>query len=197
MDNVFYHGSNYEISKFSDDFIGIDGAILAEGPGIYFTNSKENAEMWGKYTHTVILRPRKVITNLKPANRVNRADLKKFLDMSLDYIVNRVDNVEKDKMLAIEDAIKYSRTEDEVFHSLRQEQYVGAHKRFMKDMSSLGYDAAKLYKKGFKFNDVDKVYHYVVYNPEIVEIVKVERNKNVEEVRKLVKKIIKERYATK
>jgi hypothetical protein len=195
MEGVFYHGSDSKIQKFSDEFAGKIGAINAEGPGIYFTNSKKNAAMWGKLTYTVYLRPRKVISNTKTASQANRKDMKKFLDMinNEDYVNNRSPNIKTDKIMAINAAIDYSDTEYEAWHSLRAEQYNGAPQQFMRAMSKLGYDATLLYKKDFEFNDVDKVYHCIVYNPEIVEITNVERNNNVEEiVRKSVKKIINE-----
>ena len=190
MEQIFYHGSDHKIDKFSDEFAGKIDAVDAEGPGVYFTNSKENAAMWGKFTYTVSLNPRKVITNAKSANKANKADLKSLLDMNEDYSLLRVEDIEEDKWLAIEAAIRYSRTEDEVYHSIRQEQYVGAHRRFMRDMSKLGYDANRLFKKGFKFNDVDKVYHCIVYNPEIVKIIGVERNDNLGEVRKVIREVM-------
>jgi len=194
MNGVFYHGSNSKIEKFSDEFAGKIGVPDAEGPGIYFTNSKENAAMWGKLTYTVNLAPRKVITNMKSASKANRRDLKKFLDMisDEDYANNWSSDIETDKLMAINEAIKYSDTEDEVWHSLRVEQYNGAPQAFMRAMSKLGYDAMLLYKKGFEFNDVDKVYHCIVYNPENVEIISVEKNGNTEEARKIIKNIIKE-----
>lgn len=192
MEGIFYHGSDSKIDKFLNDFKGKIGAIDAEGPGTYFTNSKENAAMWGKLTYTVKLSPRKVITNQKPASKSNRKDLKKFLDMisDEDYANNWSQDIEIDKLMAINEAIKYSKTEDEVWHSLRVEQYNGAPQAFMNAMSNLGYDALLLYKKGFKFGDVDKVYHCVVYNKDIVDIINVERNDNIEEVRKFIKKCI-------
>jgi hypothetical protein len=195
MQEIFYHGSNSDIIKFSDEFSGKIGAADAEGPGIYFTNSKENAAMWGKLTYTVKLNPRKIITNQKPSYKADRKDLKKFLDMisDEDYVNNWSPDIETDKLMAINEAIKYNNTEDEVWHSLRREQYNGAPQSFMRAMSKLGYDANLLYEKEFKFDDTDKVYHCIVYNPKIVDIIKVERNNNIEEiVRKSVRKIIKE-----
>jgi hypothetical protein len=192
MNNVLYHGSNHKIDKFSDEFAGRIGAPDAEGPGIYLTNSKENAAMWGSIIYTVTLSPRNVITNLKPAVKANKSKLKELLDLQgEDYTLLRVDDVEKDKWLAINDAIKYSDTEDEVFHSIRQEQYVGVPRRFMRDMTKIGYDALKLYKEGFQFDDVDEVYHYVVYNPDVIEIIKKEDVSNLQEVKKIVREIIK------
>jgi len=192
MEGFFYHGSNSKIEKFLNDFHGKVGAIDAEGPGTYFTNSKENAAMWGKLTYTVSLNPRKVITNTKPANKANRKDLKAFLDMidDEDYANNWSQSIETDKLTAINEAIKSSDTEYEVWHSLRNEQYNGNPLGFMKAMSKLGYDAQLLYKEGFEFSDVSKVYHCVVYNKDIVKIIKVERNSNIDEIKKIIKKAV-------
>lgn len=190
MDNVFYHGTNYEIKKFSDEFAGKVGPD-AEGPGIYFTNSKENAMMWGKLIYKVILNPRKTITNQKTSHAANKKDLKKLLDIKgEDYILMRTENVELDKIMAINEAIKYSETEDEVYHSIRQEQYSYAPQNFMRNMTKIGIDALILYKKGFEFNDVNKVFHCLVYNPEIINIVDVEKVNDLSEVKKVIKNTI-------
>jgi len=188
-----YHGSNHEITKFSDEFAGGPKSIDAEGPGIYLTNSRENAEMWGKYTYELILSPRKFITNQKPSSKANRIDMKKFLDMKgdEDYANNWSPDIETDKLMAINEAIKYNETEDEAWHSLRREQYNGVPQAFMRAMSKLGYDMMTL-KKDFDFGDVDATYHYIVYNPEIIEIVGAERNSIEENAKKAVRKLIRE-----
>lgn len=195
MDFKAYHGTNHRIKKFSDEFAGRVGAADAEGPGIYTTNSKENAAMWGKNIYEITLSPRKVITNTKPANKANRQDLKKFLDMisDEDYANNWSPDIETDKLMAINEAIKYSTTEDEVWHSLRKEQYNGAPQAFMRAISKLGYDMMVLFKKGFKFSDVDKVYHYIVFNPEIITVNDVEiGDDKLSEIRKIIRKTISE-----
>jgi len=188
-----YHGSDHEITKFSDEFVSGPNAKDAEGPGIYITNSKDNAAMWGKYTYELILSPRKFITNQKPSSKANRIDMKKFLDMKgdEDYANNWNPDIETDKLMAINEAIKYNSTEDEAWHSLRREQYNGVPQAFMRAMSKLGYDMMTL-KKDFDFKDVDTTYHYIVYNPEIIEIVGVERNSIEENAKKAVRKVIKE-----
>jgi len=187
-----FHGSDKEIKKFTDIFAGGEKSSDAEGPGIYFTNSHDNSEMWGKYTHEVILSPRKVITNQKPASEVNRQDLKMFLDQVEDYATNRAMDEEEDKWMAIEEVVKYNNTEDEVWHSLRNENFNQQPQEFMRAMAAVGYDAMVI-RKGpeFDFEDVDKTYHYIVYNPDIVEVVSIKRN-SVEEVRKFVRKVLME-----
>ena len=160
-----YHGSNHEITKFSDEFAGGPKSIDAEGPGIYLTNSRENAEMWGKYTYELILSPRKFITNQKPSSKANRIDMKKFLDMKgdEDYANNWSPDIETDKLMAINEAIKYNETEDEAWHSLRREQYNGVPQAFMRAMSKLGYDMMTL-KKDFDFGDVFEFREWLVKN---------------------------------
>lgn len=131
---------------------------------------------------------------MKSAKRVNKAELKKFLDMidDEDYANNWDENIERDKIMAINEAIESNKTEDDVFHSLRRQQFNYAPQSFMRTMTKLGYDMMTLYKKDFHFNDVDKTYHYIVYNPEIIEVVGVERNSIEENSKKAIRKIIKE-----
>ena len=40
-----YHGTNSDIQKFSDEFVGKEEATDQEGPGIYFTTLKEESEI--------------------------------------------------------------------------------------------------------------------------------------------------------
>jgi len=191
-----YHGSDYKINKFSDEFAGAMEADDAEGPGIYFTNSRENSEMWGKFSHEVILNPRRVITNERKATEVNKEELKAFLDMSEEYVVNRSEDEESDKWMAIEDAIQYNKTEDEVWHTLRYEQYGNSPQLFMRAMTKLGIDAMVIHKNDFDFNDVNEVYHYIVYNPNIVDVVNINSvSINEIKIRKYIRKIISE-FAT-
>lgn len=193
MQGIFYHGSNYEINKFSDEFTGRIGAPDADGPGIYFTNSKENAAMWGKFTYEVKINLRDFITNKKKSTQADRIKLKEFLDnKGEEYIDNRSSDIEKDKIMAINDAINYSETEDDVWHSLRNEQYNYAPQGFMRAMSKIGIDGLVLYKKGFHFDDVKKAYHCIVYNPESIEILNVANNQIEENTKKKIKKLIRE-----
>ena len=172
MEFKAYHGSDHQINKFSDEFAGGEGTESAEGAGIYFSNSKENAKMWGKYIYTVVLRPRKVLSNTKPASEVDENELKAFLDTieDEDYISNRHQDIESDKWASIQDALAYNDTEDEVWHTLAGEHFTSS-QELVRALSSFGYDMQLLHKKDFKFNDVNEVYHYVILNPKIVKIV--------------------------
>ena len=166
-----YHGSNTRITQFKDEFAGAIEAADADGPGIYFTNSYMNGIMWGKYIHKVILRPRKVISNETLASDVNREDLMVLLNAVEDYTQNWSEDLETDKEMAIDAAIEYSDTADEVFHSIRSEQFVGRPQTFMRTLTKLGYDMLYLKKTELTgITDVDVTYHYVVYNPAIIEV---------------------------
>lgn len=54
---TWYHGSNYQISKFSRDFINVDTSNgLEKGPGIYFTSDIDDAKIYGKNVYEVKIR---------------------------------------------------------------------------------------------------------------------------------------------
>jgi len=181
MEFKAYHGSDHKIKKFSDEFTGREGTESAEGVGIYTTNSKENAKMWGNYIYSLVLKPRKVITNMRLASEIDKEEMKRFLDLIDDenYTINRAEDIESDKWASIEDAINYSETEDEAWYSLAYEQFTNSHQELLRAMTKMGYDMVLL-KKGeeFKFDDADKVFHYIIYNPDIIEIVGVEKKKD-------------------
>lgn len=171
---IAYHGSNHEINRFTNNFIS-DENINASGPGIYTTNSIQDAMQWGDNIHKLILRPRKFISNEVPAEKVDRNMLMVFLNNVEDYSINRDPDIEIDKKMTIAEAIKYSKTEDEVFDSLRNEQYNYDLQGFMEAMIKIGYDMLKLKKDFTELTDVEVPYHYIVYNPDIISITGVKK----------------------
>jgi hypothetical protein len=46
-----FHGSKNKIEKFTDEFVGRREATDQEGPGIYFTTSREDAMAYGNYLY--------------------------------------------------------------------------------------------------------------------------------------------------
>lgn len=173
---IAYHGSDIEIDKFTNKFVSNDN-VNASGPGIYFTNSIQDAMQWGKYIHKVILRPRNIVTNEVPAEKVNRKALMTLLNNVEDYSLNWAEDLESDKKIAIQSAIKYSDTEDEVFDNLRNEQFNYNLQGFMNAMSKIGYDMLKLKKDFTELRDVKIPYHYIVYNPSIITIIDINKVK--------------------
>ena len=77
---IVYHGTNSDIQKFSDEFVGKEEATDQEGPGIYFTTLKEESEMYGKNLYSVKLTPRKLMDINKLMRKVRKLKLKWMLE---------------------------------------------------------------------------------------------------------------------
>jgi hypothetical protein len=70
MKQIAYHGSNTKISRFE---IRSSTGNDQYGPGVYFTDSKEVAEAYGRFVHTVEIDLSKFV---KPKTRLNVPKLK-------------------------------------------------------------------------------------------------------------------------
>jgi len=186
MDIIFYHGSNHKVDKLSDEYIGREKAIDQEGPGIYFTTSKEDAEMYGKYIYTVKLNPKKILGK-KKSTSVSKFDLIKLIKMKEDWKMNAQDwseNPEVGVRKAAESSIEYNDTDKDVFLQVWIDFYRYSGREYVKNMAKLGYDGIFVPKE-------NGINHFVVYNPLIINIVNVE-DREIEEIRRIIKETINE-----
>lgn len=55
MNVLVYHGSPNKFDKFKFDFVGKNNGITGGGFGLYFSESKSDAQSYGKYVYTVFL----------------------------------------------------------------------------------------------------------------------------------------------
>lgn len=184
MEGIFYHGSKHKVDKLSDEYVGGEKATDQEGPGIYFTTSKENASMYGKYIYTVELNPKKILGK-KKSTSVSKFDLIKLIKMKEDWEMNAQDwseNPEVGARKAAEAAIEYNDTDKDVFLQIWIDFYRYNGREYVRNMAKLGYDGVFIPKE-------DGINHVVVYNPSIINIVDVEVSE-IEEIRKIVKETI-------
>jgi len=164
---IAYHGSPNKISKFQDAFVGGKEAKDQEGPGIYFTKSKEEAHGYagkGGFVCKVILKPKKFVST--------------DLSHDLDYLTNTVtkliktsgnwERVAKGYDDGLDDMVsKYistSQTERDVFISLFNDVYQNDPINYVRNMVKLGYQG--IY---FPANE-GHADHIVVYDPSIIKI---------------------------
>lgn len=172
-----YHGSDHKIDKFSDEFVGTEEATDQEGPGIYFTTSYSDAEMYGKYLYKVKLNPRKLVDETSHDD-ISDEELESLIRMSPDWEMtaqNWDENPEIGLQMAIEDFREYNDSEKELFQQVWYDFFRHNPIEFVRGMVKLGYDGQIIKKEG-------NLSHIIVYNPNIIEIEDVEEKSLSEDI---------------
>ncbi|MFA5366435.1 MAG: GNAT family N-acetyltransferase [Dehalococcoidia bacterium] len=168
-----FHGSPNKIDSFTDEFVGAEKATDQEGPGIYFTNDYDDAWMYGGhggYMHTVRLSPRKLLDE-SSHRKVSPKELVNLIKMSPtweDSATNWSENPEKGLYAAIDSFFKYSKNEKDLFQQVWYDFFRYYPKEFVRAMVGLGYDGQIIEKPNNRK-------HYIIYNPNIIEIIKAEK----------------------
>lgn len=179
--NIFYHGANCSIDRFSIDFLGSGRGNNMEGPGIYFTTDITDAKQYGQCLHKVQLIPTgKVISDQKPASSFSRKDLisiiKRGESNSPTHLIesypedferlgvnlsNYHQNPQKALILAVKGIYSHNNSQKDVAQSIWSQFYSGQQKLFVEQMVSHGYDMT-LIEFGHKT-------HAIVYNSKIIK----------------------------
>ena len=161
-----YHGSNYKIENFKDEFVG--KGIDQHGPGIYFTTNPETAEKYGKFMYEVDCDINKILS-----------DKNKATDKEINFLLNNAPNLEdtltdwgvspQKGLVAYKKAI-FSQTQTEAFESIWYDFYRKEPIEYVRNVSKLGYQAVKVEK--------DNETWFIVFNPIILkDIKKLKENK--------------------
>ena len=161
-----FHGSETEIKKFTDSFVGGDSPGQ-EGPGIYFATSYDNARMFGKNVYKVRL-DGKFLEETQPASNVDAEELLRFIQLNPDWEMNAYDyseNAEAGAMMAIDYAINSSENEVEVWQNVGVNFYRYNEINFVRAMTKMGYDGIIVAAP----RDWGDNKHIIVYNPGIIE----------------------------
>ena len=172
-----YHGSNHLINKFSDEFVGAEEATDQEGPGIYFTTSKEDAEGYGNYVYSVKLNGNKFLDDKNSSEKANKNHLLKMIKMSENWrekAQNYDYNPDIGARAAVNGAVEYNETEKDAFLQIWIDFYRYETVDFVRNMVKLGYDGLVVDGYG-GYSDDDKK-HIIVYNPNIIEILETSQN---------------------
>jgi hypothetical protein len=165
-----YHGSDYKIQTFVDDFVDGITAKSVFGPGIYFSNVEQDAAQFGKNMHKVILTPRLLFDNKK----VNRGKIEPILinliKMKEDWemiVYDWDENLEKG-FKKLMDSI-FIQNEDEVGCLLQVwgELYRYDSIEYVRNCVKLGIDGIVV-KNENKFNSS----YFIIYNPNILKMFK-------------------------
>ena len=161
---TMYHGTDHDITNFTDEFVGGENANDQEGPGIYFTSSIENAGRFGKNVYKVILKPRK-LANIAPKNVVSTAIVTGLIKASPSINVNNEDalsNWGMNPAIALRKAVasimQYAENEKDLFQQIWIDFYRNYPVEFVRNMVKIGYDGELLER-------VDDVTHIIIYNP--------------------------------
>lgn len=179
---IAYHGTkDINLSTFDISFSG--KGHDQEGPGIYFTSDENDARsyMHGKDSQGKVL---KVKLNLNKVvslrGNVNREEVRNLILWSLG-ITNEeeLDNVSEEKFYesnlsnygediysafsnGFNSIIRYNKGAHDCFMTVWYEFYRNDPVEYLRGMVKLGYDGVIIPKDG--------LYHYVVFNPNIIEI---------------------------
>lgn len=163
---VMYHGSKHKFDKFTDEFVGKENATDQEGPGIYFTESEEEAHMYGEYIYSVVLRPRKM-TNAANKKVVSVSMMSSLIKMSPQWkedAQNYDINPNRGLAKAISMMSEYADNEKDLYQQIWVDFFRHQPRLFIQGMSKLGFDGQLINK------EYGGVRHIIAYNPAIITI---------------------------
>lgn len=179
---ILYHGSDNDITTFSDEFAGKDEATDSEGPGIYLTNIYNDARQYGNIIYTVEINPRKLLLQT-PISKVKYnigGTMKKLMKMKEDWEYNAQDwdeNPEIGLNKSIKAILEYEDNEKDAFLQIWIDYYRRRETEYMRNMVSLGIDGIMVEKKDFeRYEGFKGCKHFIIYNPSIIKINNIERN---------------------
>jgi len=164
-----YHGSESEISKFTDSFLSGENVIQHYGAGIYFTTNYENSRMFGNNVYKVRLDGR-FIDKETPAESVNIEDVIALMKLSDEEWEMEAYNYNEDPetgvMIAAQDAIDYADNEADVFLRVQSSWYQYQPLDYVRNMTKLGFDGMIVNAP----RDWVGEKHIIVFNPEIINV---------------------------
>jgi len=178
--NTFYHGTNHEISRFVDDFVGGKEAHDQNGPGIYFTSSKANAMTYGQHLYTVELDLKKTVSTQEGKN-ISYKEAEFLIKKASDWkgtAQNWHENAIIGAKLAIKDFIEYNDSPFEQFLQIWIDFYRDNSVDFVRNMVRLGYDGVIIPGLNSMITNESDITHVVVYNTNAIKHVETEHIQN-------------------
>lgn len=162
-----YHGTNVDITNFSDEFIGKDEAVDQEGPGIYFTTLEAEAAGYGKSIYDVTLSPRKLMdmTPIKPSKW--QTFTTKMLKAAPDWeetAQNFDENPHRGLTNAVQSMMEYNDTEKDLAQQIWYDFYRYRPVEFVRNMVKMGIDGIIVPRHQGQGS------HVIVYNPAIIKV---------------------------
>ena len=173
---IAYHGSPIKIEKFSNIFVGGKEAKDQEGPGIYFTTSKNDAIGYaggvgnGGYVYTVTLTVNNLLSNDNKSKDIE-SKIISLIQKSTNWkrlAMSYGDDLEEGLDSMIYKYVGMSRNDKEAFVSVFMDVYAHEPVIFVKNMVKLGIDGVYLPSK-------DGGANIVIYNQKSITINDVEQ----------------------
>ena len=164
-----FHGSPGEISKFTDDFVGGEKANDAQGAGIYFASTQDDAAHYGDHIYKVNIKGRFLDRNA-PIDNVDPEELVTLIKMKEDWEMNAQDYSEDPEAGAYEAAsmaIQYNHDEAEAFQQIEADFYRYDSVNYVRNMVKLGYDGIIVDAP----SDVPGDKHIIVFNPSAITFI--------------------------
>ena len=173
-----YHGSNSEIDLFKTDFVGGQDAIDAQGPGVYFTDNKEDAEHYGNYLYTVNINPKNILSHQNKKGITPKLIID-LIKLNPDWEMNAYDwheNLQKGLKLSVQAILDNDNAKD-IITQVYIEYYMHQPLLYVKNCVKLGIDGIS--HRNMWGDGINSSLHYIIYNPNIVHIIKKEQNENI------------------
>jgi hypothetical protein len=169
---IAYHGSPTDFSSFSDEFVGGKEATDQNGPGVYFTSSEEEAYGYagekGK-VYSVELTPRIMYGDKTDRFTITSTIVKKLVMMADDWkddVVNYDYPYPKGLAKFLQSAFQYNDNDKDVLLQVWIDFYRYDAVNFVRNCVKLGIDGIMV------SDEYRDTIHYVIYNPNIVKIIK-------------------------
>lgn len=204
---IAYHGSSSVINSFSDEFVGGKEATDQEGPGVYFTTSKENAIRYGSNVYKVELTPRNPVSTEEGKNAPEK-QIEWLIKQAPDWketAQNFHENPNVGLKIAVKDFIQYNENPHQQFLQVWYDFYRDNPVQYVRNMVKLGYDSIIIENLRSLFTE-ENVTHIIVLDLNIIKYLNKEEinlnenlqladkvyfkdNKLPEEVKKIILKI--------
>lgn len=170
-----YHGSNHEFNIFKNDLVGGQDAIDAQGPGVYFTDTKYDAQHFGKFIYSVNLIPNKILSD-QNMDGIDENIISKLIKLKPDWEMNAYDwdeDLENGLQKSI-NAIFDNDNAKDVITQVYIEYYIHQPIDYVKNCVKLGIDGISHVNMWGDGKTTSQ--HYIIYNPTIIHINKKELN---------------------
>ena len=166
---MYYHASDVEFQKFDTDHVGTGTGYDEEGPGIYLTNSIDDVRRYGKYNKSHMM-PDKKRFGYDTVERLIRISPERD-----DALTNWDENPARAMNAAVNSILdSYGPNEyREAMEAIWADFYRNSSKAFLSKMRVMGWDGFILPKSG-------GVKHFVCFNPDILQIIKMEKRSSLE-----------------
>ncbi len=142
MPTTWYHGTDVNLVKFSDEFLGRENAPY--GPGIYLTNNPELAHAHGKNLYEVTIDNLKLVKTSPsklPTSKIQ--DLIKQAPDYRDNLYNWGEDEQASMYKAIADMLNGKSAWD-ILQNIWYEFYKEETTQFVRNASAMGFDGAVL-----------------------------------------------------